>query len=111
MLFLAFVLRYIYAVVPYYLVFNLLLKVSLLVITDSGGIQEEGCFLNKKVIVCRKVTERPEGISTGHIKLCRKPKDLNSIFELQKENFIINKDCPYGDGKSAQRIVKIINET
>ena len=88
-----------------------ILKESLLVITDSGGIQEEGCFLNKKVIVCRKVTERPECISTGHIKLCQEPKDLNSIFELQKENFIINKDCPYGDGKSAQRIVKIINET
>ena len=38
---------------------------SRFIITDSGGIQEEGSFFNKKVIVCRKTTERPEGIGTG----------------------------------------------
>ncbi len=88
-----------------------ILKQCLLVITDSGGIQEESCFFNKKTIVCRKVTERPEGIETGHIHLCEDPKDLSTIFELQRKNFIIDAECPYGDGKSANRIVKIINET
>ena len=45
------------------------------VITDSGGIQEESSFLNKKSIVCRKTTERPEGITTGHLLLCENPED------------------------------------
>lgn len=87
-----------------------ILKKCLLVITDSGGIQEEGCFFNKKVIVCRKVTERPEGIATGHITLCKNPDDLSFIFDLLRNDFTIKTDCPYGDGKSSQRIVDILNE-
>lgn len=81
-----------------------------LIITDSGGIQEEASFLNKKVIVCRKTTERPEAIETGHIILCKDPVFLDSIFEGIIENFSINSECPYGDGRSSEKILKILNE-
>lgn len=86
------------------------LKDCLLVITDSGGIQEEACFLNKKIIVCRKTTERPEGIKTGHIKLCKKPKFLTTVFKDLILKFKISKKCPYGDGQASKKILSIINE-
>jgi UDP-N-acetylglucosamine 2-epimerase (non-hydrolysing) len=86
-----------------------ILKDCKFVITDSGGIQEEACFLNKKIIVCRKTTERPEGINTGHIHLCSKPQNLNSEFLKINNNFVISKKCPYGNGKSSQKILKILN--
>jgi UDP-N-acetylglucosamine 2-epimerase (non-hydrolysing) len=79
-----------------------------LVISDSGGLQEEGSFFNKKVIVCRETTERPEAIETGHLYLCPKPEELNVIFEKINKNYIINSNCPYGDGKSSLKIKSII---
>ena len=79
-----------------------------LVISDSGGLQEEGSFFNKKVIVCRKVTERPEAINTGHLHMCLKPKDLPKIFDLLKKNYYINNKCPYGDGYASSKIYKIL---
>lgn len=88
---------------------NLLVKCKL-VITDSGGLQEEGSFLNKKVIVCREVTERPEAINTNHLHLCLSPSSLKNIFNDLINDYIINEDCPYGDGFSSDRIIKIINE-
>jgi UDP-N-acetylglucosamine 2-epimerase len=86
-----------------------LLKDCKLIITDSGGIQEEACFLNKKIIVCRKTTERPEGISSGHIFLCKNPENLLDQFLNLNKNFIISNKCPYGNGKSANKIIKILN--
>jgi len=80
------------------------------VITDSGGIQEEATFLNKKSIVCRKTTERPEGIGTGHIILCKNPSDLISYVDNIIEDYIINMECPYGDGHSSEKILNIIRE-
>jgi UDP-N-acetylglucosamine 2-epimerase (non-hydrolysing) len=81
------------------------------IITDSGGIQEEGSFFNKKVIVCRKTTERPEGISTGHLFLCMEPEQLEPLFESIINNPIISSNCPYGDGYSSEKIINIlINE-
>lgn len=79
-----------------------------LVISDSGGIQEEGSFFNKKVIVCRKTTERPEGMDTGHLELCKNYNDLKNIFYKIKNNFYIEKECPYGDGYSSKKIIDII---
>ena len=81
---------------------------SKFIITDSGGIQEEGSFLNKKVIVCRKVTERPEGIKSGHLKICSKPSRLFKMVKLLNNNYKIKNICPYGDGKSSLRIIKIL---
>ena len=80
-----------------------------LVISDSGGLQEEGSFFNKKVIVCRETTERPEAIKTGHLHLCSSPKNLASKFGYLINNYYINEICPYGDGNSSNKIYKIIN--
>lgn len=86
-----------------------ILKDARFVITDSGGIQEEACFLNKKIIVCRKTTERPEGIKTGHIILCESPDNLQSIANYLLNNYKIKNKCPYGNGKSSSKILKLLN--
>ena len=78
------------------------------VITDSGGIQEESSFLNKKSIVCRKTTERPEGITTGHLLLCENPEDLPTFVYNLNKDFYINNGCPYGDGNSSIKILNIL---
>lgn len=88
---------------------NLLAKCKL-VISDSGGLQEEASFLNKKVIVCRETTERPEGLSTGHLHLCKNPLDLKEIFYNLRRDYEINEPCPYGDGYSAVKIAKILSK-
>jgi UDP-N-acetylglucosamine 2-epimerase (non-hydrolysing) len=51
------------------------------IISDSGGLQEEGSFFNKQVIVCRTTTERPEALYTGHLHLCKKPNDLKKLLD------------------------------
>ena len=84
------------------------LKQSKLVISDSGGIQEEGAFFNKKVIVCRKTTERPEGIETGHLHLCDSPEDLGELFGKLIENPYISTNCPYGDGHTSEKVLEIL---
>ena len=88
---------------------KLLVKCKL-IITDSGGLQEEGSFLNKKIIVCRKVTERPEGIDTGHIFLSKTSDELSDLFESLINNYSIDIECPYGDGNSSKKIIKILRE-
>jgi UDP-N-acetylglucosamine 2-epimerase (non-hydrolysing) len=78
-----------------------------MVISDSGGIQEECSFFKKKVIVCRKITERPESVGTTSI-LCADPEKLVSLFTLNNYKFDVTEfDCPYGDGTSSQKIVDI----
>ncbi len=85
-----------------------LLKDCKLVISDSGGLQEEGTFFNKKVIVCRKTTERPEAIKTGHLHMCEEPEKLTKLFgELEKNSYICE-PCPYGDGNASEKIYKIL---
>jgi UDP-N-acetylglucosamine 2-epimerase (non-hydrolysing) len=86
------------------------MKDCIAIITDSGGLQEEGAFLDKKVLVCRKTTERPEGIGTGHTIMCENPEALREEFPKALLNHRISEPCPYGDGHSAERIAKIINE-
>lgn len=84
------------------------LKKCKFVISDSGGLQEECSFLNKKIIVCRKTTERPESIGI-HSFLCDNPKKLGEIVQNINNNFEINEICPYGNGKSYKNIIKILN--
>ena len=86
---------------------NLLIKTKL-VITDSGGIQEECSFFNKKCLVCRKITERPESIGLTSF-LVETPNDLSELFDYHIKNFYINSECPYGDGFSSKKIVNILN--
>lgn len=88
---------------------NLLAQVKF-VITDSGGLQEEGSFLNKRVIVCRKTTERPEGIDTKHLVMCPDFRKLPTIFNSINNNYMINEKCPYGDGQSSEKIVNILQK-
>lgn len=88
---------------------SLLVKCKL-VISDSGGLQEEGSFFNKKVIVCRKTTERPEAIETGHLHLCPSPNSLKDLFGKLIENYYINNKCPYGDGYSSEKVYNILTD-
>lgn len=84
------------------------IKKCKLLITDSGGIQEEASFLNKKVLVCRKSTERPEGLISGHSILVPNPANLIQIFEENFKNFKIDAPCPFGDGHATEKIIKIL---
>lgn len=85
-----------------------------LILTDSGGIQEEAPSLGKPVLVLRKTTERPEAIEAGTAKLVG--TDKNEIIEqtnklLSDKNAYLemaSKTNPYGDGKSAERIINIL---
>lgn len=79
-----------------------------MVISDSGGIQEECSFFKKKVIVCRKITERPESIGTTSI-MCPDPEKLVSLFTLNNYDTDMSQhSCPYGDGTSSKQIVDIL---
>ena len=91
-----------------------LMNNSYIVLTDSGGVQEEAPSLGKPVLVLRETTERPEGISAGTAKLVGTDKDhiiretellLQNREEYNKMAKAIN---PYGDGKASERIVDII---
>lgn len=80
------------------------------IITDSGGLQEEGSFLNKKVLVCRKTTERPEGIQSGHIQLVSSPSNLKDAVYKVNNNYKIKNPCPYGDGNTAIKVKRILKD-
>lgn len=84
---------------------NLIKKCKFL-ISDSGGLQEEASYLDKKIIVCRKTTERPETLGTTSV-LCNHPKKLLPIFNEINDNYIVKYDCPYGNGNSWEKIKKI----
>ena len=97
-----------------YMEFIWLLSRSYLVLTDSGGVQEEAPALGKPVLILRKKTERPEGIEAGVAKLVG--TDSETIFQetqrlLEDEAAYARMAkiaCPYGDGHAAERIVRII---
>jgi UDP-N-acetylglucosamine 2-epimerase (non-hydrolysing) len=89
-----------------------LMKASYLVLTDSGGLQEEAPGLGKPVLVLRGVTERPEGVQAGTVKLAGTDKDrivretarlLEDAAEYERMARAVN---PYGDGHASQRIVE-----
>jgi UDP-N-acetylglucosamine 2-epimerase (non-hydrolysing) len=87
---------------------------SFLVLTDSGGVQEEAPSLGKPVLVLRTVTERPEAAETGLAKIIG--TDLRTIVaetsallgDARLYSCMVHKENPYGDGKAAQRIVEAI---
>ena len=94
--------------------FVYLMSKSYLILTDSGGIQEEAPSLGKPVLVMRDVTERPEAVEAGTVKLVGSNKD-NIVKEVQ--NLLDNVDeyqrmrkahNPYGDGKASSNIVNIL---
>lgn len=84
-----------------------LVKVKL-VITDSGGIQEECSFFNKKCLVCREITERPESVGLSSFMI-KQPIDLYDSFKDAIDTYEIDIDCPYGDGYSSKKICDIFD--
>ena len=97
-----------------YLEFVYLMEKSTLVLTDSGGIQEEAPGLGKPVLVMRDTTERPEAVDAGTVKLVGTNKGLiiSETSRLLDDKEYYNKMSkavnPYGDGKTCRRIVKCI---
>ena len=89
-----------------------LMKFSFLILTDSGGLQEEAPGLGKPVLVLRDVTERPEGVEAGTVRLVGTQKDvivaetaklLEDSLEYQRMSRAVN---PYGDGQASRRIIE-----
>ncbi len=96
--------------------FHNFLARSYLILTDSGGIQEEAPSLGKPVLVMRDTTERPEGIAAGTLKLVGIEEDSihNSIKDLLENNESYRKmneaKNPYGDGFASKRIADILED-
>ena len=95
-----------------YLPFVSLMEKSKLILTDSGGIQEEAPALGKPTLVLRRTTERPEAIQAGTAKLVG--TDRKAVFsetarllsDLEEYSRMARATNPFGDGKASQRIVK-----
>ena len=93
-----------------YLDFVFLMEKSTIVLTDSGGIQEEAPGLGKPVLVMRDTTERPEALDAGTVKLVgtdynKIVDNVSLLLEDEKEYDIMSRaNNPYGDGKASQRI-------
>lgn len=92
---------------------NIMAK-SYLILTDSGGIQEEAPSLGKPVLVMRDTTERPEGIAAGTLKLVGTEEEViyNNFKELLENKEAYDKmskaNNPYGDGRACERIADIL---
>jgi UDP-N-acetylglucosamine 2-epimerase (non-hydrolysing) len=97
-----------------YLPFIYLMTRSHLILTDSGGIQEEAPSLGKPVLVMRDTTERPEAVDAGTVKLVGTDVGImtaaiNELMDNEKSykemSFAHN---PYGDGKTCERILDVL---
>ena len=97
-----------------YLPFVYLMSRAYMIITDSGGVQEEAPSLGKPVLVMRDTTERPEAVAAGTVKLVGTDIDLivseatrllDDVVSYRAMSRAIN---PYGDGKASERIVQVL---
>ena len=99
-----------------YLSFVYLMEKSYIVLTDSGGIQEEAPGLGKPVLVMRDTTERPEALTAGTVKLVGTDYDkiVSHVSELIDDpdayNMMSKAVNPYGDGEACSRIVNFVKE-
>ncbi len=88
-----------------------LLKQAVLVLTDSGGIQEEAAGLHKPALVLREVTERPEGVKAGVLRLVGTDPEriVSNAVELLENKEVYNEMShsknPFGDGYAAEKII------
>ena len=95
--------------------FHNFMEKSYLIMTDSGGIQEEAPSLGKPVLVMRDTTERPEGVEAGTLRLVgtdeeviyREVRRLLNVDEYEKTSRAVN---PYGDGHASRRIADILEQ-
>jgi UDP-N-acetylglucosamine 2-epimerase (non-hydrolysing) len=96
--------------------FHNFLSRSYMIITDSGGIQEEAPSLGKPVLVMRDTTERPEGIAAGTLRLVGTEeeviyKNFKELLESEEEYLKMSRASnPYGDGTACLRIADIIEK-
>jgi UDP-N-acetylglucosamine 2-epimerase (non-hydrolysing) len=96
--------------------FHNFLSRTYLILTDSGGIQEEAPSLGKPVLVMRDTTERPEGIAAGTLKLVGTDEEIiyqNFKLLLENSKEYEKMSCasnPYGDGFASKRIADILSE-
>jgi len=97
-----------------YLPFVYLMDRSYLILTDSGGIQEEAPSLGKPVLVMRETTERPEAVDAGTVQLVGTNADkiFSSVFGLMDNretyNTMTHAHNPYGDGRACPRILNVL---
>ena len=89
-----------------------MMKLCHIVMTDSGGIQEEAPSIGKPVVLLRETTERPEAVAAGTVKMVGTDKFTikNTVQELLDDNKVYSKMSlslnPYGDGHASERIVQ-----
>lgn len=109
--------RNIYLIEPLsYLPFVALMDRSRLILTDSGGVQEEAPSLGKPVLVMRDTTERPEAVEMGTVKLVGTDQKMIvesvSILLTDRKRYeaMANAVNPYGDGRACERIVQVITD-
>lgn len=94
--------------------FVYLLKHSYIILTDSGGIQEEAPSLGKPVLVMRDITERPEAVNAGTVRLVGANRDkivaniANLLDNEAAYKAMAHAHNPYGDGKAAERIISVL---
>ena len=99
-----------------YLSFIYLMEKSFIILTDSGGIQEEAPGLGKPVLVMRSTTERPEALEAGTVRLVGTDynKIVNTVSTLLNDREAYDNMSkainPYGDGKASEKIVNILKE-
>ncbi|MBY0579221.1 MAG: UDP-N-acetylglucosamine 2-epimerase (non-hydrolyzing) [Burkholderiales bacterium] len=99
-----------------YLPFVYLMNRAYLLLTDSGGIQEEAPSLGKPVLVMRDTTERPEAVLAGTVKLvgtdavCIVSETIRLLTDMKSYQCMSHAHNPYGDGLASSRICKIIQE-
>ncbi len=101
---------------PSYDKFVHLMKKSHVILTDSGGLQEEGPALGKPVLVMRSVTERPEAVEANTAKLVGTTKDkivteaIKLLTDKSQYMAMVNSNNPYGDGKASEKIVELVRK-
>ena len=83
-----------------------------MIITDSGGVQEEAPSLGKPVLVMRDATERPEAVDAGTVKLVGTDEDLivQETHRLLSNVSVYEAHNPYGDGQASRRIAEACNQ-
>jgi len=92
------------------------MKKSYIILTDSGGIQEEAPVFGKPVLVTRETTERPEGVEAGTLKLVGTSSETltKELRILLKDQGAYNKMAqaqnPYGNGTTSQQVIQFLKE-
>lgn len=99
---------------PDYAPFVAMMKAATLIVTDSGGVQEEAPSLGKPVLVVRRTTERPEGVDAGTVKLVGvdrgtiRDEAARLLSDPDAYNTMARAENPYGDGHAAERIRDVL---